>query len=251
MDRLKNKIAIITGGSMGIGFASAKLFISEGAKVVITARNEEQGKQAANELGSNALFVQQDVANEDDWKRVIKTTIDRFGKVNIIVNNAGVGIFADAENITNDIWNKTIAINLTGTMYGIHYGINAMKDNGESNSIINVSSIEGLIGDPDLFAYNASKGGVRMMTKSAALDAARKGYQIRINSVHPGYIMTPLVQKQMDDDPTLKEKLINLHPMKRLGTADEIAKMLLFLASDESSFSTGSEFVADGGYTAQ
>ncbi|MBB1086205.1 glucose 1-dehydrogenase [Limosilactobacillus fastidiosus] len=251
MNRLKDKVAIITGGSMGIGFASAKLFIKEGAKVVITARNSETGEKAAKELGPNAIFVQQDVSQERDWQRVIDTTLKTFDKLNVVVNNAGVGIFADAENITNDIWNKTIAINLTGTMYGIHYGINAMKDNHESNSIINVSSIEGLIGDPDLFAYNASKGGVRMMTKSAALDTARKGYDIRINSVHPGYIMTPLVEKQMADDPKLKDKLLGLHPVGRLGKAEEIANMLLFLASDESSFSTGSEFVADGGYTAQ
>lgn len=252
MGRLDNKVAIITGGSKGIGAAVAERFVEEGAKVVITARHAEEGEALAKKLGEDkALFITQDVSQEAEWKKVMDATIEKFGKVNVIVNNAGIGEYADAEKIDADNWNRTIAINLTGTMWGIHYGINYMKDNGESNSIINLSSIEGLIGDPDLFAYNASKGGVRLMTKSAALDCARKHYDIRVNSIHPGYIMTPLVQNLMDTDPSVKDHLISLHPVGRLGKPVEVANMALFLASDESSFSTGSEFVCDGGYTAQ
>lgn len=251
MGRLDNKVAIITGGSKGIGAATAERFVKEGAKVVITARHEEEGKKLANKLGDNAMFVQQDVSKKDDWDRVISQTIDAFGKLNIIMNNAGIGIPGDIEQMDEDGWNMTIAVNLTGTMWGTKLGIEAMKDNGEKNSIINLSSIEGLVGDPGLFAYNASKGGVRLLTKSAALDCARKGYDIRINTIHPGYIVTPMVEDLMDTDPSVKDHLISLHPMGRLGKAEEIANLALFLASDESSFSTGSEFVADGGYTAQ
>ena len=251
MGRLENKVAIVTGGSKGIGEAIAERFVEEGAKVVITARHTEEGEALANKLGENALFIQQDVSKKAEWEKVIKETIDHFGKVNIIVNNAGIGVYADVEQMDDDNWDKTIGINLTGTMWGIKLGIKAMKDNGEKNSIINLSSIEGLIGDPDLFAYNASKGGVRLMTKSAALDCARKGYDIQVNSIHPGYVVTPLVEHLMETDPKVKEHLISLHPMGRLGKPVEIANLALYLASDESSFSTGSEFVADGGYTAQ
>ncbi len=249
MGRLDNKVAIITGGSKGIGAATAELFVQEGAKVVITARHVDEGQALADKLGDAALFIQQDVSKKAEWEKVLKETIDHFGKVNVIVNNAGIGIGLSVEDTDEEVWNKIIDINLTGTMWGTKLGIEAMKDNGEDNSIINLSSIEGLVGDANAFAYNASKGGVRLLTKSAALHAAKSGYKIRINSVHPGYIETPMVMDQADDQ--MVDYLVGLHPMGRLGQASEIANMILFLASDESSFSTGSEFVADGGYTAQ
>lgn len=252
MGRLQGKVALVTGGSKGIGKAIVERFAEEGAKVVFTAIEKEAGDELEKELIPNRLvFMQQDVSKKDDWNRVINATLDKFGKINIIVNNAGIGLYADIEKMDEKNWDATIGINLTGTMWGVKYGIKAMKNNHEKNSIINLCSVEGLIGDPDLFAYNASKGGVRLLTKSAALDCARKHYDIRINSVHPGYVDTPLVENLEKTDPKVKDHLVSLHPMGRLAQPIEVANMALFLASDESSFSTGSEFLVDGGYTAQ
>ncbi|NLR09008.1 MULTISPECIES: glucose 1-dehydrogenase [Lactobacillaceae] len=252
MGRLQGKVALVTGGSKGIGKAVVERFAEEGAKVVFTAIEKEAGDLLEKELIPNRLvFMQQDVSKKDDWDRIISATIKRFGKLNIIVNNAGIGVFSDIESMTEKNWNATIGVNLTGTMWGVKYGINAMKNNHEKNSIINLCSVEGLIGDPDLLAYNASKGGVRLLTKSAALHCAREGYDVRINSVHPGYVNTPLVENLEKTDPKVKDHLVSLHPMGRLAEPAEVANMTLFLASDESSFSTGSEFLVDGGYTAQ
>jgi len=252
MGRLQGKVALITGGSKGIGKAIVERFAEEGAKVVFTAIEKEAGDALEKELIPDRLiFMQQDVSKKDDWNRIINATLNKFGKINIIVNNAGIGVFSDIEKMTEKNWDATIGVNLTGTMWGVKYGIQAMKNNHEKNSIINLCSVEGLIGDPDLLAYNASKGGVRLLTKSAALHCAREGYDIRVNSVHPGYVNTPLVENLEKTDPKVKDHLISLHPMGRLAEPVEVANMALFLASDESSFSTGSEFVVDGGYTAQ
>ncbi|MCI1553197.1 MAG: glucose 1-dehydrogenase [Levilactobacillus sp.] len=252
MGRLQGKVALVTGGSKGIGKAIVERFAQEGAKVVFTAIEKEAGDVLEKELIPNRLvFMQQDVSKKDDWERIIKATINKFGKINIIVNNAGIGVFSDIEKMDEKNWNSTIGVNLTGTMWGVKYGIKSMKNNHEKNSIINLCSVEGLIGDPDLLAYNASKGGVRLLTKSAALHCAREGYAIRINSVHPGYVNTPLVENLEKTDPKVKDHLVSLHPMGRLAEPSEVANMALFLASDESSFSTGSEFLVDGGYTAQ
>lgn len=252
MGRLQGKVALVTGGSKGIGKAIVERFAKEGAKVVFTAIEKEAGEALEKELIPNRLvFMQQDVSKKADWDRIINATISKFGKLNIIVNNAGIGVFSDIEKMTEKNWNATIGVNLTGTMWGVKYGIQAMKNNHEKNSIINLCSVEGLIGDPDLLAYNASKGGVRLLTKSAALHCARENYDIRINSVHPGYVDTPLVANLEKTDPKVKNHLVSLHPMGRLAKPVEVANMALFLASDESSFSTGSEFLVDGGYTAQ
>lgn len=251
MARLDNKVAVITGGAKGLGAEMAKRFVEEGAKVVITDLDTKSGEETAAKIGKNILFMKHDVSKKEDWQKVIKATLDNYGKINIVVNDAGVGMIGDVESMTEDMWNTTIAVNLTGTMWGVKLGIEAMKDNGEKNSIINLSSVDGLVGDANLLAYNASKGGVRLLTKSAALHCAEKGYDIRVNSIHPGYIMTPMVEAGLKQNPKAMDYLASLHPMGRLGKPSEIANMALFLASDESSFSTGSEFVADGGYTAQ
>ena len=228
MSRLDGKVAIITGGVKGFGLACAKLFVREGAKVVITDVDVAGASEALQEIGEDkAVFVKQDVAVEDNWEPVFRTAIDKF------------------ENIELDEWHKILSVNLDGIMLGVKYGIRHMKEKG--GSIINMASIAGLIGISNLYAYNASKGGVRLLTKSAALYCAEKHYPIRINSVHPGYAHTPMV----DAYPEMRADLEKLHPVGRLGTAEEIANMVLYLASDESSFSTGSEFVVDGGYTAQ
>lgn len=251
MARLNNKVAIITGGAKGLGAEMAKRFVEEGAKVVITDLDTQTGEETAANIGENIFFMKHDVSKKEDWQKVIKTTLDKYGKINIIVNDAGVGMIGDVESMTEDMWNTTIAVNLTGTMWGVKLGIEAMKGNGEKNSIINLSSVDGLVGDANLLAYNASKGGVRLLTKSAALHCAEKGYDIRVNSIHPGYILTPMVEAGLKQKPKAMDYLVSLHPMGRLGKPSEIANLALFLASDESSFSTGSEFVADGGYTAQ
>lgn len=246
MNRLDGKVAIITGGVSGFGLAAAKLFVQEGAKVTITDVNDSKAEQALNEIGKDkAIFVQQDVSKEADWDPVFQKTIDQFGPVNVLLNNAGILIFDDAENVDMDQWHKILSVDLDGVMLGVKYGIKYMKEKG--GSIINLASIASLIGISNLYSYNAAKGGVRLITKSAALYAAEKDYPIRVNSIHPGYAHTPMV----DSYPELRQKLKSLHPMKRLADPKEIANMALYLASDESSFSTGSEFVVDGGYTAQ
>lgn len=245
MGRLDGKVAIITGAAKGIGLACATRFVKEGAKVVITDVDEEQGVKAAEALGDNATFVKQNVAKEAEWEKVMTATKEAFGQIDIILNNAGILSFNNAEEITEKDWHSVLSVDLDGVMWGVKLGIKEMKANG--GSIINLSSIAGLIGISNLFAYNAAKGAVRMLTKSAALYCAENHYPIRINSIHPGYVHTPMV----DVYPEMREQLESLHPMGRLGEPEEIANMALYLASDESSFSTGSEFVVDGGYTAQ
>jgi len=246
MGRLDGKVAVITGGVKGFGLASAKVFIREGAKVVITDVDEKGSADALKELGNeNAIFVKQDVSKEAEWEPVFAAAEEKFGTVNVLLNNAGILFFDDAEHVTLDEWHKILSVDLDGVMLGVQTAIKHMKKNG--GSIVNISSIAGLIGIPNLYAYNAAKGGVRMLTKSAALYCAEKKYGIRVNSIHPAYAHTPMV----DAYPEKLKELESLHPMGRLGSAEEIANMALFLASDESSFSTGAEFVTDGGYTAQ
>ncbi|MFC6254909.1 SDR family oxidoreductase [Secundilactobacillus hailunensis] len=250
MGRLDNKVAIITGGVGGIGLSIAERYVKEGANVVLTANHNVTGgeKAVANFGDDRALFVQQDVAQEADWQKVIAATLSKFGKLDVVVNNAGIAAFNDAEHVTMDEWHKVMAIDLDGEMLGVKYGIQNMKDHG--GSIINMSSIEGLIGYPNLFAFTAAKGAVRMMTKSAALYCAQQKYGIRVNSIHPG----PIHKPELDDDPK-EQALIGEHlkslPLGRFGEKDEVAGLALYLATDEAAFSTGSEFVIDGGYTAQ
>ncbi|SPC37709.1 glucose 1-dehydrogenase [Latilactobacillus fuchuensis] len=245
MDRLQNKVAIITGGIKGIGLATAQAFVAEGAQVVITDIDGTNHQTVLEALSPSAHFIEHNVADEQAWETVFTKTIELFGHVDIVVNNAGILDFNDAEHITDDIWHKVLAVDLDGVMYGVKHGIAHMKKNG--GSIINLSSIAGLIGIPNLFAYNAAKGGVKMLTKSAALYCAENQYQIRINSIHPGYVHTPMV----DAYPEMRADLEKLHPLGRLAEASEIAQMAVYLASDESKFVTGSELVIDGGYTAQ
>lgn len=246
-DRLKDKVAIITGGVSGIGLGIAECYVREGAKVVLTANhNVDGGKAAVAKFGAdNALFVQQDVSKEADWEKVIQATEDKFGKVNIVVNNAGVPPVAVPINkLKLADWNRIIAINLTGTFLGIKHGMNAMLKSG-GGSIINISSIEGFVGVPTGGPYNASKGGVRAMTKAAALDATSNDYNIRVNSVHPGFIDTPILPRES------VKQLASITPMKHIGEPKDIGELCVYLGSEESKFATGSEFVVDGGFIAQ
>ena len=249
--RLAGKAALVTGGASGIGLAAARRFVAEGARVAITDRDEALGAPAARDLGPEAFFIRHDVTSEADWRSAMDETASRFGTVNVLLNSAGIFRFGTVEDTTLEEWRQTIAVNLDGTFLGCREAVRAMREHG--GSIVNMSSISGLVGSPDNAAYDASKGGVRLLTKSVALYCAREGYHIRCNSVHPGGIDTPMVQDYFAarPDPAAEEDAWLRHtPIGRLGRAEEIASLILYLASDESSFVTGSEFTIDGGMTA-
>lgn len=250
-ERLKGKAAIVTGGSLGIGWAIANRFVQEGAKVVITGRREQIGEEAAQKIGTPDVirFIQHDSSDEAGWVDLFDQTEQIFGPVSTLVNNAGIAVGNSIENTTTEEWRQIMAVNLDGVFFGTRLGIQRMKNKDLGASIINMSSIEGFVGDSNLGAYNASKGAVRIMSKSAAVDCALKDYDIRINSVHPGYIRTPMVESTPGMVEAMSQR--SKTPMGHLGEPDDIAYMCVFLASDESKFATGSEFVVDGGYTAQ
>ncbi len=257
MGRVQGKVALITGASLGIGRASVELLASEGARVVLTDVLDAEGQAVASAIadaGGEAIYLHLDVSSEDQWRKVIEQTVNRFGRLDILVNNAGVGWGGPPEDETLERWRKLMSINLDGVFLGVKHAIRVMKASGNGGSIINVSSIEGLIGDPNLGAYNASKGGVRLYTKSTALYCAKAGLRIRVNSIHPGYIWTPMVEnylRQAGDIAAGRKALDAMHPIGHVGEPDDIAYGILYLSSDESKFVTGAELVIDGGYTAQ
>ena len=259
MDRVKGKVALVTGGRRGLGKAIAILLAREGAKVVITDHKEEGAEVVVQEIersGGEAMFLKHDVANEEDWRLAIDKTVDRFGRLDVLVNNAGVGEGKDIESITLEEWRWVMSVNLDGAFLGTKYAIQAMRHTG-GGSIINMSSIEGIVGDSRMVAYDASKGGLRTLTKSAALHCAKRGYNVRVNTVHPGFIDTAMVRGFLkaharDGDVEVARKALErLHPVGHLGEPDDVAYAVLYLASEESKFATGSELVIDGGYTAQ
>jgi 3(or 17)beta-hydroxysteroid dehydrogenase len=258
MDRVKGKVAIVTGAALGLGEAAARLLAREGARVVLTDVKEDEGRRAAASIGSEgheAMFISHDVADERAWEQVIEATFDQYKRLDVLVNNAGVGWGGPPEDETAERWRKLMSINLDGVFLGTKHAIRAMKRvPPEDGSIINLSSIEGLVGDPNLGAYNASKGGVRLYTKSVALYCAKAGLKIRVNSVHPGYIWTPMVEnylRQHGDVAEGRKQLDAMHPIGHVGEPDDIAYGVLYLASDEAKFITGAELVIDGGYTAR
>jgi len=259
MDRAKGKVALVTGARRGLGKAIAIVLAREGAKVVITDRKDDGAAAIVQQIkhaGAEAIFLRQDVASEADWRLAIDTTVGRFGRLDVLVNNAGVGEGKDIEAITLEEWRWVMSVNLDGTFLGTKYAIQAMKRTG-GGSIINMSSIEGIVGDSRMAAYDASKGGLRTLTKSAALHCAKRGYNIRVNTVHPGFIDTEMVRgflkahARSGDVEAARKALERLHPVGHLGEPDDVAYAVLYLASDESKFATGSELVVDGGYTAQ
>jgi len=250
--RLADKVALISGGASGIGKATAVRFFKEGAKVAITDINETIGKETAEKLGYDCIFLFQDVTREQEWYRVIDTTMETYGRLDILVNSAGILFKGTIEDTTFEDWRRVLDINLEGTFLGCKAAIKAMHRFG-GGSIVNLSSISGLVGDPDMAAYDASKGGVRLLTKSVALHCARMGYNIRCNSVHPGIIDTPMIGDFIDQLPNpvaTQKEWISEQVIGRLGKSEEVAGLILYLASDESGFVTGSEFSIDGGYTA-
>jgi 3(or 17)beta-hydroxysteroid dehydrogenase len=248
--RLAGKVALITGAASGIGRATAALFHGEGAKVAATDRNEA-GLKA---LGSDAdLTLVQDVTDEARWRAVIDAVVEKFGRLDVLVNSAGIGVLGNIETATLADWRMVNAVNVEGTFLGCREAVRVMKESG-GGSIVNLSSVAGIIGDAQSTAYCASKGAVRLMTKSAALHCARMGYKIRLNSVHPSFAETPMVMEgiaRAKNPERVREGLARAAPMGRMGKAEEVALTILFLASDESSFTTGAEFMVDGGLTAQ
>ncbi|WEK70406.1 MAG: glucose 1-dehydrogenase [Candidatus Chryseobacterium colombiense] len=244
MDRLKGKVAIITGAASGMGAAHAVAFVAEGAKVVLTDINEEKGLEVAQSLGEhNVLFVKHDVSSQEDWVKVIEATETAFGPVDILVNNAGIDKPALLEEMPEALYRQVIEINQVSVFLGMKAVIPSMKKVSKG-SIVNISSIAGFVAAPYRLAYTASKFAVRGMTKSAAVELAK--YNIRVNSVHPGLIDTPMTGV------VPKEQLSQLNiPLGRTADAKEVSALVVYLASDESSYSTGSEFIIDGGITAQ
>ena len=249
--RLEGKVALISGGARGQGAVEAKLFAREGAKVVFGDILDESGKQVEAEIheaGGEAAYVHLDVTKEDDWRTAINTAIDRYGKLDILVNNAGILIRKGIEDTTEEDWDRIMGVNAKGAFLGTKHSIPAMRQAG-GGSIVNISSTAGLVASPSGSAsYTASKGAVRLLTKSTAIQYAKEG--IRCNSIHPGPIDTDMIQETLTDSAKLEERMQRL-PMCRVGTADEIAYGVLYLASEEAAFVTGSELVIDGGTTAQ
>ncbi len=250
MKILENKTALVTGAGSGIGKAIAQTFAAAGAKVIVSDINETAGKQVTAEIetaGGKAYFVKADTSIPEDHEHLVKETINKYGVLHIAVNNAGIGgPAAPTGEYPVDGWDKVISINLSGVFYGLRYQLPAILAAGGGN-IINIASILGQVGTRHSPAYVAAKHGVVGLTKTAALEYADKG--IRVNAVGPGYIRTPLIEKALSDEQL--KRLVSLHPIGRLGESQEIAELVLWLASEKASFVTGSYYAADGGYLAQ
>jgi 3alpha(or 20beta)-hydroxysteroid dehydrogenase len=238
-DRLAGKVALISGGARGMGESHARAMAAHGAKVVIGDLLDEEGEAVAAELGDAGCYVHLDVTDRDQWAKAVARTVERYGRLNVLVNNAGIATVGPIGRCTPEQWDTIIAINLTGAFNGINAALDALKAAAPS-SIINISSTAGLRGYSHLLGYSASKFGVRGLTKSVALDLGV--HNVRCNSVHPGAVATPM---------TAGVDAAQKHvAMRRVGRSDELSNLVVFLASDESSFSTGAEFIADGGETA-
>jgi len=250
MNNLENKVAIVTGAGSGIGRAIAILYASEGAKVVVSDIDEAGGKETVANIrasGGDAFFIMADTSKPTDSQALVHKTVIHYGGLHIACNNAGIGgPIAMTADYPIEGWEKVIGINLTGVFYGLHYQIPAIISSG-GGSIVNISSILGSVGTKFSPAYVAAKHGVVGLTQTAALEYADKN--LRINAIGPGYIMTPLLTNALDD--SMLNGLKSLHPMGRLGTAEEVAELALWLSSEKSSFVTGSYYTIDGGYTAQ
>ena len=251
MGRVDGKVALITGGASGIGLATAGLLADEGAQVVLTDLVEPEANAAAV-AARRGRFYKLDVTRENEWIVVTDAVVSEFGRLDILVNCAGVSLLKDVETTTLEEWRRLMAVNLDGTFLGCKHAIRVMKERG-NGSIVNMSSVAGLVGAANLAAYSASKGAVRLLTKSVALHCARKGYNIRCNSVHPSFVETPMLRSMLTaarDPQKLEANYASAAPLGRLAKPIEIARTILFLASDEAAFTTGAELVVDGGLTA-
>ncbi len=253
--RVSKKIALVTGGGSGIGEAICQRLAEEGATVIVTDINEDSARRVADAIGGGALGLHQDVTSESRWAEVVAEAVTRFGRLDVLVNNAGIAVIGTAEDASLADWQATQKVNLDAVFLGTREAIKAMKSSG-GGSIINISSVEGIIGEPLVAAYNASKGGVRIFTKSAALHCAAQGYGIRVNSVHPGFIGTAMVADAVaslgeTEGAAFEARIMDSIPLGRMGEPRDIANGVLYLASEESSYVTGAELVIDGGYIAR
>ena len=266
MKRLEGRTALITGAARGIGAATARRLASEGARILVGDLLDELGAKTAAEIkdaGAQAEYLRMDVTREADWSTACQMAQSRFGGLDILVNNAGVVFPASIDETSLDDWRRTHAVNVEGVFLGIRTCTPLLKEGGRrwpgGAAIVNLSSVAGLVGSPRMPAYSASKGAVRLLTKSVALEFGQKKYPIRINSVHPGVVDTDMGQIVVDlvkkrsaiDETAARALLVALHPIGRLGKPEDIANAIAFLCSDDAAFITGSELVVDGGYTAQ
>ena len=259
MPRVAKKIALVTGAASGLGEAIARVLAGEGAVVVLADLNDAAGKRVLRQIkadGGNGLYVHLDVADEDSWIGAMALVKKRFGQLHIAVNCAGTNIARSFPTDTSLAdWRALMAVNLDGVFLGTKHALAAMRNSNPVNgSIVNISSVMGLVGLPDIAAYNASKGGVRLYSKSVALSCAEKRLNVRVNTIHPGFIDTPLLRTAMArfEDAAEGQRIYDaLQPVGRLGSPEDVAYGVLYLASDESKFVTGAELVIDGGYTAR
>ena len=248
--RLAGKVALITGGASGMGQSEATIFAAEGARVVVADLLEAEGRDTVASIakaGGQARFVRLDVTREADWREAVAAAVTGFGKLDVLVNNAGISGTFDPDTMSTAAWDTLMNVNAKGVFLGMKHALPALREAG-GGAIVNISSISGIVGQDQIhMAYNASKGAVRVITKSAAVQYARDG--IRVNSVHPGF-MPPIRTSKMSADPVWREKVLRAVPMKRAGRVEEVAYAVLFLASDEASYITGAELVVDGGFLA-
>ncbi len=247
--RLEGKVALISGGARGMGAVEARLFVSEGAKVAIADIREEEGRALEAEIreaGGEAMFISLDVTDEAQWSDAVDAVMTAYGRLDILVNNAGIFQRANVEETSAEDWDRMLDINGKGVFLGTKAAVPAMREGG-GGSIVNISSVAGIIGSVGATAYNASKGAVRLLTKSTAIQYAAEN--IRVNSVHPGPIETDMLDLVFPEEGMREERATNI-PIPRMGTPDDVAYGVLFLASDAASYMTGSELVIDGGVTA-
>src|SRR4029453_12600108 len=249
--RLKDKVAIVSGGASGMGQSEAMLFAREGAKVIVADVLETEGRQTADKItagGGQAKFVKLDVTSEGNWQSTVEAAVSGWGKTHVLLNNAGISGTIDPDKLSTTAWDKLMDVNAKGVFLGMKTGIAAMQKTG-GGSIVNISSISGFVGQNAVhMAYNASKGAVRIMTKTAAVQYAKDG--IRVNSVHPGFL-PPMRTSKGSADPEWRAKMLRAVPMRREGRVEEVAHAVLFLAPDDASYIPGTEIVVDGGYLAQ
>ena len=257
MNRLDGKVAFLSGAARGIGAETAKLMVSAGAKVAIGDVLDERGRQTAKEIGESAIYVPLDVTSEASWAEAMDATARKFGKIDVLVNNAGIFNGKGVEEASLEDWHRLVAVNLTGVVLGTRAALPHLKKT--KGNIVNLASIAGLVGSQLDPLYSLTKGGVTLFTKSTALEFGRKGYGIRVNSIHPGLIETDMGEKTFvmraqqqgtNDTEKARQATLGLHPIGRLGVAADIAKGIVFLASDDASFMTGAGLVVDGGWTA-
>ena len=267
MNRLDGKVAFISGAARGIGAATARLMVEAGAKVAIGDVLDERGRETARNIagtGDAAIYQHLDVTSEDEWSSAVAATISRFGGLDILVNNAGLFLGKGIEEASLDEWHRLCAVNLTGVFLGTKHALPALRERARQSehgsAIVNLASVAGLVGSQLDPLYSMTKGGVTLFTKSAALEFSRKGYRVRVNSIHPGVIQTDMGDQTFaararnrasNDVDAERRRALSAHPIGRLGMPDDIAKGIVFLASDDAAFMTGAGLVVDGGLTAQ